>query len=298
LFAATNMADLAALHYGNFLYATVARRWHALWCRWSSDGTLKESFGAERIFTPSAEQDAVDMAVIYHYGDDRGTVSEGPRCGPWRITPAQHSASDGLQHPASPEMTTLLLPDGPSAWCMKSSTLGQQPCAVELFLHHGEHLRMSAGVIHAATGELVQLSSIREDARGVPSTFWTSSTDATATDAAGLAAALEQVGAPIGFKGTGHAITAGLHQRVLDGVEWSDMRMAKTDASDVVLLCPDAVAVVGSRKRVEGQPFSSACAWWPSAADGGAKGGVLYTIEALWDAHGALAELRHVRFAA
>ena len=57
-----------------------------------------------------------------------------------------------------------------------------EPCAVELFLHHGDHLRMSAGIIHADTGDLKQLSLIREDARGpFPSAGWSSDETATPT---------------------------------------------------------------------------------------------------------------------
>ena len=156
----------AAAHWRNFIYTRVARRWHALWCRWSPSGELNTSFHAERVFTPVDDRGSgCDMQVIYHYADERGTVSEGPASGPWRITEAEQSRADGLQHPSSPTMTTLLLPGGPSAWCMKKSLVGQ-PCAVELVLHHGEHLRLSAGIIHAADGALKQLSLIREDARG------------------------------------------------------------------------------------------------------------------------------------
>ena len=299
-------ADLAAAHYKNFLYATTARRWHALWCRWAPDGALKESFHAERSFTPTEARDAVDMGVIYHYGGEKGTVSEGPRCGPWRITEAEHSAGDGLLHPSSADMTTLMLPaSGPSAWCMKRSAVGEQPCAVELFLHHGEHLRMSAGVIHTAAGELMQLSAIREDARGpFPGAFWSGSTEAATSDGAGLAAALASAGAPVGAKGTGHAITADLQQRALSGVEWSATRMANAVAEkDVVLLCPDSIAVVGTRKRAAGERLRSACAWWPPAGseDGSAGSGApthLYTIEATWDEQGALVEVTYLVFTA
>ena len=51
-----------------------------------------------------------------------------------------------------------------SAWCMKLSPSGA-PCAVEMFLHHEEHQRVSFGVIHAPDGKLQQLSLIREDTR-------------------------------------------------------------------------------------------------------------------------------------
>ena len=143
--------DLAAKHFANFIYRRVARHWHSRWVRWQPDGTLKQAFQAERIFEPTKTEggeDAVTMRVIYHYGDERGTVSEGPQCGPWTITEAQHSRGDGMAHPSSPDsMTTLLLPGGPSAWCMKQSPEGA-PCALEMFLHHTDLFRVSLSLIH------------------------------------------------------------------------------------------------------------------------------------------------------
>jgi hypothetical protein len=302
-FTPRRMADVQELmraHFSNFLYRTTARRWHALWCRWLPDGTLKECFRAERTFTPVTD-DAIDMGVVYHYGDERGTVSEGPRCGPWRITEAEHSAADGLTHPSSADMTTLLLPArGPAAWCMKRSVVGQQPCAVELFLHHGEDLRMSVGAIHSAAGDLVQLSTIREDARkpfpSYPSDFWSDGTDAAASDSAGLAAALAEAGISVrSSAGRGHAIRANLVQREISSMGWESTRMAKVGASDVLLLCPDGVAIVSPRKRVADEPFSSAAAWWPKS-DGSTITRILYTIEAHWDAQGQLADVVYVVF--
>ena len=78
-----------------------------------------------------------------------------------------------------------------------------------------------------------------------------------------------------------------------------DELVAGAGAQDVALLCPDAVAVVGPARKVEGEPFSCAAAWWPPRAAGGAAGAgsvVLYTIEAHWDAHGALDQVRYLVF--
>lgn len=286
---------LRASHYRHFMYRAVARHWHALWCRWLPDATLKEQFHAERIFVPAETGEGTDMQVVYHYGDERG-MREGPQCGPWRITEAEHSTDDGLLHPSSKDtMTTLCLPPGgPAAWCAKVNTAGK-PCAVELFIHHGEHLRMSAGVIHLPAGEVVQLSAIREDSRG-PSQSWSDSTDAIITDAAGLASVLHEAGAPIAGAGVGHAISGALHQRKISEV-FATTRLAAADsAMDVVLLCPDSIAIVAPRQRLDGQPFSSAAAWWPrDSAD--TPPTRLYYIEAQWDAHGALDQVRHLVFA-
>ena len=147
---------LADAHWSNFLYRHTARHWHAKWIRYLPNGDIKEHFGAERIFHPlptSDGEEGCEMKVIYHYGDERGTVDTGPHAGPWNITRAEHSATDGLLHPSQKVMITLLpVSGGPSVWCAKESVVGQGPCAAELFLHHGDELRMSAGVVHGADG--------------------------------------------------------------------------------------------------------------------------------------------------
>eukprot|EP00322_Chrysochromulina_rotalis_P002676 CAMPEP_0115861306 /NCGR_PEP_ID=MMETSP0287-20121206/17584_1 /TAXON_ID=412157 /ORGANISM="Chrysochromulina rotalis, Strain UIO044" /LENGTH=291 /DNA_ID=CAMNT_0003315675 /DNA_START=52 /DNA_END=927 /DNA_ORIENTATION=+ len=288
-------AELRAAHWSNWMYRHTARHWHSVWCRFTATAELKLKFNAERIFTPTEAGDGTDMQVIYHYGDERGTVTEGPQCGPWRITEADHSGSDGLLHPASADMATLCLPGGPAAWCMKKSPTGSA-CAVELFLHHGERYRMSAGVIHSPDGSLMQLSTIREDSLGPvsPGDIWSASNDAKVSDAAGLAAALQQAGAPISHPGVGYAITAGLEQRELSA-DWHSTRMANAGAGDVVLLCADNIAIVAPVQRTEGEEFSSAAAWWPYVSG---EAPILYAIEAQWDAQGALVSIQHLCFGA
>ena len=103
-------------HWRRFIYLKLARRWHALWCRWSPSGELRSVFDAERAFEPTGK--GCSMQVVYHYRDERGTVAEGPQSGPWHLTEEACSTPHGMLHPASPEMTTLLLPGGPSAWCI------------------------------------------------------------------------------------------------------------------------------------------------------------------------------------
>ena len=287
-------SGLVQAHWRNFVYAHTARHWHAFWLRYAPDGTITSKFHAERVFSPLKDSEGCEMRVAYIYDDERGTVDTGPQCGPWRITKEEHSAHDGLQHPSSTMMTTLMLPGGPSAWCAKASPLGEGPCAAELFLHHGEHLRMSAGVVQATDGALKQLSLIREDARGPwPSGDWSSNASAKPTTASGLRSALALAGAPISAHGHGSSITARLRQSSLAGVAFEDTRIAATTDEDVILLCPDHVAIVAPARRVEGAPFSYAAAWWPPCSPSR-----LYTIEARWDAQGALQEVRHLEFVA
>jgi hypothetical protein len=283
---------MAEAHWKNFLYAHTARHWHALWLRYAPDGTIKSEFNAERIFRPLSDTEGSEMRVVYHYPDERGTVDTGPACGPWRITKAEQNAADGLQHPSQTVMTTLMLPGGPSAWCSKASS---GPCAAELFMHHGEHLRMSAGVVQAADGTLQQLSLIREDARGPwPSADWSTDKRATPSSAAGLRAALAQAAAPVDARGHGHAISARLHQSSLAGVPFAATRLGAATSDDALLLGPDHTAIVAPRQRIAGAPFSYAAAWWPDGGAGVAS--CIYTIEAHWDATGNLAEVRHLTF--
>ena len=194
---------------------------------------------------------------MYHYGDERGTVrDDAAKCGPWRIT-AKQSRADGIEHPSSAEMTTLLLPGGPSAWCMKKSAEGK-PCAAELFLHHGEHLRMSAGVVHAADGALQTLALIREDARAflnddsadLSPPCWSPGTEATPITPAALAAALQEAGVA-GRKGEGDRLTATLVQEGLRDVTWASTRVGAAGDGDVVLLCGGGrVAIVAPAAAV------------------------------------------------
>jgi hypothetical protein len=168
--------ELAAAHWDNVIYRHTARHWHARWARWTAPGEPTERFAAERIFTPRepatdapCSTTGFEMRVVYHYDDERGTVREGPTCGPFCMD-KDSSCVDGVQvgtSPAQAAMTYLMMCDGAGCggWAMKRAPLGK-PCAVELFLHHGRKLRMSAGVVHAADGSLQKLALVREDTRG------------------------------------------------------------------------------------------------------------------------------------
>lgn len=287
--------DVATAHWNNFIYRQHARHWHALWCRWTPAGDLKQRFYAERIFTPIAQ--GASMRIVYHYDDERGTVVEGPTCGPWELT-EELNRSDGMAHPSSPDsMTTLLLPGGPSAWCMKACASGS-PCAVEMFLHHEETRRVSVGVIHGADGMLQQLSLIRETTQGPwPHDDWSSSEVATRTNASELQELLKAAGMPTEpSAGTGFGITARLEQSTIADVQWESTRVASIAPSDVALLCSNGTCViVAPEKRVDGQAWCSAAAWWPKASD--SEKLVLYTMEALWDAQGILEGIRCLSFA-
>jgi len=276
-------------HWKNWIYRTERRHWHAFWCRWSADGEITTQFKAERIFEPLESGDGCTMQVIYHYEDERGTVSEGPASGPWTMTAEECATDAGIIHPSSKQMTTLVLPGGPGAWCFPDAKPGQ-PCAVELFLHHGESLRMSAGIIHSPDGSLKQLALIREDTRGWPSAGWSESVATRVVESApACLAALGLAAAPAGG-GRGHSVlAAGLQQEVLAGVAWGRTLLGQADEGYCFMVCDnDRVAIVGRRQREPGAPFGSAAIWRPEG------GGVLYCVEAWWEADGPLKEVRHL----
>ena len=280
-----------AAHWRNWIYLTERRHWHSFWCRWSPNGELATQFAAERIFEPA--EGGCRMQVVYHYGDERGTVREGPTCGPWTMTADECATDAGIVHPSSKQMITLVVPGGPGAWCWPDAKAGQ-PCAVELFLHHGDSLRMSAGVTHSPDGALKQLALIREDARGWPSPGFSESTASRVVEGAG--ACLQALGlgpAPPAGGARGHSIAAaGLRQEALEGVEWASTLLGQAEAAAYCfLLCDeDRVAVVGRRQREAGVPFGSAALWRPEG------GRVLYCIEAWWEAAGPLREVRHLQW--
>lgn len=294
-----SVSGMADEHWLNFPYAATARHWHALWARYLPDGTLTQTFHAERIFRPLRDEEGTEMHVIYHYTDERGTVASGPQSGPWRITKAGHNSFDGLRHPSQSAMVTLHpVPGGPSGWCAKTSLIGKEPCAAELFLHHGHHLRMSAGIVHGVDGSLKQLSLIREDDRGPwPSAGWSMSTEVKVTDGAEglqeLQVALANAGMETPY-GQGRIMSACLQQAELRDIPLSGTRLMRVDRSDALLLGPDSVAIVAPRQRVTGAPFSCAAAWWPEVP--GEAAATLYLIEARWDGDGALESVSYLNF--
>ena len=94
----------AAAHWNNWVYRTERRHWHAFWCRWSPDLEITTQFKAERIFEPLESGDGCRMQVVYHYGDERGTVSEGPTSGPWTMTAEECATEAGIVSTENPRI--------------------------------------------------------------------------------------------------------------------------------------------------------------------------------------------------
>ena len=287
------MHSAPSAHWQKFIYRTESRHWHSHWTRYGPTGEILSHFLSERILEPLELEDGCTQSNIYHFNDARGTVSEVPQlCGPWRIM-ASDATDAGVVHPSREQMAMLLLPAGPSAWGSRRAEDGE-PTAVELCLHHGSALRLSAGVIHAADGELQQLSLIKEDTRSWPSPSAPSLTESTqARLGAGAAACLKALDleGPPSTAGRGHSVlAAGVLEEELT-LRWADTMVVRAEAEEHrFLLFDDPVALVATRRREAGKPFASALLWRPSGS------GVLYYVEASWGSDGALEQARHVTF--
>jgi len=114
----------------------------------------------------------------YFYEDKRGTVDEGPMCGPWKIDKLDPDAADpyGAIHAAAGIMRTIMAPDRSGAWLMKELPHGDTRfprSGFELIVGDGGHLRFSVGIMYDAAGQLTTVSAIREDSRDY-GLFWSS----------------------------------------------------------------------------------------------------------------------------
>lgn len=236
---------------------------------------------------------------VYHYEDKRGTVSEGPLCGPWHIT-ASCSTLDGLIHPARSNMVTWNLPGGDLCWASKHNGV-HDFAGCELFLHHDDHLRMSVGIVYGAScapgttptdrsDRLCQtLALIREDSRGPwPSQYWSASREACAIEHKDVQQFFESRGVFPEMAGSGHAIFAGLSRFTIENVTVSQTRWGKIGPEDVILICSDRSVAIAAPKTYSGAVTCTA-AWWPTKE-------VMYIIEIEWDEHGSLRSLRRANF--
>lgn len=279
----------AAENWTHFTAKDLSRHWYSLWCRWSPTGAPVMAFHAERIFKPDNQGGAVHNNV-YHYEDERGSVSEGPLCGPWHID-ASCSTPDGVVHPSRPSMVTWNLPGGDCCWATKQNAFdGDKPfaAACELFLHHDDHVRMSVGIVYS-DGELKTLALIREDARGPwPSQYWSSSREASPIDHKEVQQMFKSRGLLPDMTGCGQAVFAGLARLPLENVPLSQTRWAAAGVEDAILLCSDQRVAIVAPATYRGA-VSCAAAWWPTDQ-------VMYTIEIEWDECGALTTLRRLAF--
>ena len=95
--AGTQLSARAVRHWDNWIYSKEAHHWHSLWCRWRPSGELIHACHAERIFEP--KDDGNRQKNIYHFEDERGTISEGRMSGPWFMKQEMSTDVHGVVHP-------------------------------------------------------------------------------------------------------------------------------------------------------------------------------------------------------
>lgn len=183
----------------------------------------------------------------------------------------------------------LLLPGGPCVWTTKQIADGESS-GCELFLHHGEHLRMSAGIVHGADGALQHLALICEDALGPwPSQNWPDDVEARVATQDELRDLLAKAGLVPETVGFGHKISANLMQSPIADAQWSDTRVFAAGANDTVILCAsETVAIVAPNCRGI-HNFSCAVVWLPTYQ-------TMHMIEVSYDAAGTLESTKCLQF--
>ena len=140
------------------------RDWHGIWTRYAPDGEIIESFQSIRSFQGNSELTEIVQQNSYTYTD--GSTVERR----WEFSQQANSLPDGFSHPASIFMRGFCFEEGAAAWLLPQLQPG--PSAImELFLKHKD-VRHSVGVLYDKSGNLLRTASIREDAAGFPSQYW------------------------------------------------------------------------------------------------------------------------------
>jgi len=245
---ATATRARAHTHFkNNWMYDNKRKHWYSFWCRWNPKGDLLTRFYAERILVPDGKGGTIHRNV-YHFTDGRGTIQDGPLCGPWLINEAC-SKEDGLIHPSRDYLRMFMGPKGAAAWITPVLSLGG-PVVTELFLHHDENLRMSVGMVWNEQGDLQSVALIREDARGpFPSAYWSESAAARVVSPEEMLRLI--VGKSSVAEGIGNVTLSNLFQDAVFGVNLFSTRIALAHKRRdlVMMMNADNVAVVAPKKK-------------------------------------------------
>ena len=237
-------------------------QWHGRWTRYTSSGSVTESFRSTRDFHADPSQTHIQQVNRYRYDDGR-VVEER-----WSYNRSDHSRADGFHHPASLVMRGLAFRDGAAAWLVPTLA----PDAVvpmELFLMEG-HRRHSVGVVYGKDRQLIRTASIREDQRGYPGVHWT-----------------EQTAQVSPWQVTGH--WDGVTETMGPDLSRSTQRTRQItwpSPSNREVYFPDRIVLSCPERLPLHQPFSVAVRWL--SADGR-----LQIIRADYDAGARLTRLQH-----
>jgi len=249
-------------------YFNESIRWHSDWIRWNASTTLiNERFPATRYFEAHDGHYTLQYNT-YFYDDERGMVSLPPFKLD-KLDPAQ-STPYGATYPIIPVSRLLTFPDRSAAWIMKEFRGGARS-GFELILSDGGFLRASVGIVYDETGQLTQVSSIREDSRGFNGTYWSTAQDTAIltkfTDRNGKENALKDFWPTISSDKTS-TITSfkisvpGPFQNATEGRDYADLESLKFNPNilqeqDVVFELPDGFVLVCPSQLPAGEPTNS-----------------------------------------
>lgn len=138
--------------------------WHGTRTRYGSQGEVIEAFEAFRLLRANPDKTEITHTNIILYAD--GTKSEQT----WPFNQESNNFIDGIMHPITPLMRFLAFEYGAAAGAYKKLETDAH-FGVELFFRK-ENLRNSLVIIYDENGDLSRVTSIREDAEGWPSKYW------------------------------------------------------------------------------------------------------------------------------
>lgn len=141
------------------------RDWHGIWTRYSPAKEITESFQSLRSFHSNPEQTQITQTNHYRYAD--GTTKEET----WEFNQDSNSLADGLFHPARRSLRGIFFEQGAAVW-VTTQLKTDAYFSMEIFFKH-EDLRHSIGIVYDDAGSLMRTASVREDATGFPSQYWT-----------------------------------------------------------------------------------------------------------------------------
>ncbi|MBW4495661.1 MAG: DUF3598 family protein [Oscillatoria princeps RMCB-10] len=141
--------DLKEQNWKNFCDNHL-RDWHGIWTRYSPQGEVIESFQSLRSFRSNLEQTEITHTNRYTYADGRTEEKT------WKLN--------------KPAIRSVFFEQGAAAFASQELKPGSL-FAVELFFRH-EELRHSVIAAYDGGDSLKRTLTIREDATGFPSEYW------------------------------------------------------------------------------------------------------------------------------
>ncbi|MDJ0660407.1 MAG: DUF3598 family protein [Crocosphaera sp.] len=130
--------------------------WHGIWTRYSSTGEVQESFKSLRSFRSNPEKIEIFHTNRYFYDDGRTEEKK------WNYKQEEFSQVNNS--------ISFFFEQGSMGWLAKALVTNSMFVMELLFKY--EHLRHSIIMMYDQQGNLLQISSIKEDSQGFPSSHW------------------------------------------------------------------------------------------------------------------------------